>query len=49
MGQGCQKMRIGEMAIIAYSDKLLSLVDQDVAVEQIATGFAFTEGPIWNP
>lgn len=37
------------MAIIAKSDKLFELVAADATVEQIATGFAFTEGPIWNP
>ena len=37
------------MAVIANSDKLFSLVDRDVEIEKIATGFAFTEGPIWNP
>lgn len=28
---------------------LLELVDGDVAVEQVCTGFRFCEGPIWNP
>ncbi len=37
------------MAVTANSDKLLSLIDQGAEVEQVATGFAFTEGPIWNP
>ena len=37
------------MAIIAKSDALFDLVAKDAEVEQIATGFAFTEGPIWNP
>ena len=40
---------IGYMAIIAKSDKMFELVDEDAVVERIATGFAFTEGPIWNP
>jgi len=40
---------IGYMAIIAKSDKMFELVDEDALVERIATGFAFTEGPIWNP
>ena len=37
------------MAIIANSDKLWTLVSKNAEVEQVATGFAFTEGPIWNP
>ena len=37
------------MAIAAYSDQLHDLVDADAQVEQVATGFTFTEGPIWMP
>ena len=37
------------MAIDAKSPKMFDLVDENVAVEQIGTGFEFTEGPIWNP
>ena len=37
------------MAVTANSDKLFDLIAEDAAVEQIATGFQFTEGPIWNP
>jgi len=37
------------MAVIANSDKLFDLIAEDAAVEQIATGFQFTEGPLWNP
>ncbi|MGE0405546.1 MAG: SMP-30/gluconolactonase/LRE family protein [Candidatus Korobacteraceae bacterium] len=28
---------------------LLSLVDKNVSIEQLCTGFQFSEGPIWNP
>jgi gluconolactonase len=35
------------MAIAAHSERLHELVDENAAVEQIATGFTFTEGPIW--
>jgi gluconolactonase len=35
------------MAIAANSAKLHDLVDADAQVEQVATGFTFTEGPIW--
>jgi gluconolactonase len=31
------------------SDKLTQLVDENVEVEQLGTGFTFTEGPIWHP
>jgi gluconolactonase len=35
------------MAIAAQSERLHELVDENAEVEQIATGFTFTEGPIW--
>ncbi len=35
------------MTIAVHSEKLRLLVDEDADVEQIATGFTFTEGPIW--
>jgi len=31
------------------SDQLSRLVDPNVEVERLATGFTFTEGPIWHP
>jgi gluconolactonase len=37
------------MAIAVHSEKLRMLVDENADVEQIATGFTFTEGPIWMP
>ena len=37
------------MAIDVKSEKLEELVDPNAEVEQVATGFTFTEGPIWNP
>ena len=37
------------MAVTANSDKLFDLIAEDAAVEQVATGFQFTEGPLWNP
>jgi gluconolactonase len=33
---------------VVKSDALLELVDERAAVERLATGFKFTEGPIWN-
>ena len=35
------------MTVSVLSEKLRLLVDEDAEVEQIATGFTFTEGPIW--
>jgi gluconolactonase len=35
------------MAVAVHSDELRELVDEDAEVEQVATGFTFTEGPIW--
>jgi gluconolactonase len=37
------------VSVDVRSEKLASLVDENVEVEQLATGFTFTEGPIWNP
>src|SRR5437764_12396287 len=35
------------MAVAVLSEQVRELVDEGAEVEQIATGFAFTEGPIW--
>jgi gluconolactonase len=35
------------VAIAVNSEKLRQLVDEGAEVEQVATGFTFTEGPIW--
>jgi gluconolactonase len=37
------------MAVVVYDERLLDLVDEDVKVERIATGYVFTEGPVWHP
>src|SRR5439155_1177636 len=37
------------MAIAVHSEELRELVDEDAEVEQVATGFTFTEGPVWMP
>jgi gluconolactonase len=37
------------VAVDVKSDKLTALVDPNVEVEQLGTGFVFTEGPIWHP
>ena len=37
------------MAVDVKSDRLTELVDPNVEVEQLGTGFVFTEGPIWHP
>jgi len=31
------------------SEKLMQLVDENVEIEQLGTGFTFTEGPVWHP
>ncbi|HEU0075916.1 MAG TPA: SMP-30/gluconolactonase/LRE family protein [Dehalococcoidia bacterium] len=36
------------MAVVALDERLYDLVDADVAVERLATGFVFTEGPLWD-
>ena len=37
------------MAIAMHSEKLRDLVASSAEVEQLATGFTFTEGPVWHP
>ena len=37
------------MAVSVDSERVRELVDENAAVEQVATGFTFTEGPIWMP
>src|SRR6266542_1424603 len=39
----------GGVAVDVQSEKLTQLVDENVEVEQLGSGFTFTEGPIWNP
>jgi gluconolactonase len=36
------------MAIVALDARLADLIDLDAKPEQVATGFTFTEGPLWN-
>ena len=36
------------MTVIAHSDAMAELIDPDAEVQQLGTGFAFTEGPVWN-
>ncbi|HWC29683.1 MAG TPA: SMP-30/gluconolactonase/LRE family protein [Dehalococcoidia bacterium] len=36
------------MAIVALDPKFSELIDLDAKVEKIASGFKFTEGPVWN-
>ena len=36
------------MTVVANSSALYELVDEGAEVERLATGFDFTEGPIWN-
>jgi gluconolactonase len=37
------------VAVDVRSEKLTELIDPEVEVEQLGTGFTFTEGPIWHP
>jgi gluconolactonase len=37
------------VAVQVIAEKLRDLVDENAEVEQVATGFTFTEGPIWMP
>ncbi len=37
------------MSVDVKSEGIRRLVDENVEVEQVGTGFTFTEGPIWNP
>lgn len=36
------------MAVVALDNRLAGLIDLDAQAEQIATGYTFTEGPVWN-
>jgi gluconolactonase len=36
------------LAITVKSEALAELIDPEAEVERVATGFTFTEGPIWN-
>ena len=37
------------MGVQVKADAFLELVDESAELEQLGTGFTFTEGPIWNP
>jgi gluconolactonase len=37
------------MTVDVRDDRVRELIDENVRVEQLGTGFTFTEGPIWNP
>jgi gluconolactonase len=37
------------VSVDVKSEGIRRLVDENVEVEQLGTGFTFTEGPIWNP
>src|SRR6266480_4352601 len=37
------------MAVVVRSAGLTELVARDAEVIQVATGFQFTEGPVWHP
>lgn len=35
--------------VAAKSDEIWELIDEDATLEEVGSGFTFTEGPIWNP
>lgn len=35
--------------VSARSDAIWDLIDEDATLEEVGTGFTFTEGPIWHP
>ena len=37
------------MAVQVNAPAFLELIDEDAELEQLGTGFTFTEGPLWNP
>jgi gluconolactonase len=37
------------MGVVANNPKVYDLVASSVQVEQLASGFSFTEGPVWHP
>jgi gluconolactonase len=37
------------VSVDVKSEAIRRLVDENVEVEQLGTGFTFTEGPVWNP
>ncbi|MGZ4336259.1 MAG: SMP-30/gluconolactonase/LRE family protein [Gaiellaceae bacterium] len=37
------------MGVIVNNERILDLLDANVQAERIATGFMFSEGPIWHP
>ena len=39
---------LGQFALRAVSPKFWDLVDKDAALEKVAAGFGFTEGPVWD-
>jgi gluconolactonase len=37
------------MTVQSHTPEFLELIDEDAEVEQLGTGFTFTEGPLWHP
>ena len=37
------------MTIEVRSEGMHAIVDADATLEKVASGFLFTEGPIWHP
>ena len=47
MSLSAQKTR--EFKLEPLSPQFLELIDRDAKLETVATGFGFTEGPMWDP
>ncbi|MCC6444099.1 MAG: SMP-30/gluconolactonase/LRE family protein [Armatimonadetes bacterium] len=43
------RVRAGQAALEARSPDFWNLVSRDAALEKVAEGFQFTEGPVWHP
>jgi gluconolactonase len=37
-----------EVGTRAFSPRLRDLIEPDAAIERVATGFGFVEGPVWH-
>jgi gluconolactonase len=45
----CSAQKSREFALEALSPKFFNLISRDATLETVATGFGFTEGPMWDP
>lgn len=45
----CSAQKAREFGLEALSPKFFTLISRDAKLETVATGFGFTEGPMWDP